>query len=97
MARLRFAAMLLALTLLLPSLASAGEIRSFPASLCWAVGPSSLWDFAGEVWSSVAGLFEKEGSSIDPFGQPKPSGAEPPATQSQTGQSGPEDTLLPNG
>jgi hypothetical protein len=41
-----------------------------------------------QVWNAIRSIYEKEGSSLDPFGNPKPNATEPPASgTSSTGTS----------
>jgi hypothetical protein len=37
-----------------------------------------------EVWTAIRNLWAKEGSTLDPFGNPKPNTAEPPPSTSGT-------------
>lgn len=58
-------------TLLLPPLASAAkprakERRSARPTL------TALWNAVPEAWALFKSVWEGEGSSLDPFGQPKP-------------------------
>jgi hypothetical protein len=38
-----------------------------------------------QAWAAIQSIWEKEGSSLDPFGNPKPSSMPPPASASGTG------------
>lgn len=92
MVRLRSAVVFLSLSLLLPTFGSASELRGVTAPP--EVGPTGLdlvWNLASDVWASIAGLFDKEGSSIDPFGKPSP----PPSGTSTTGTGGSEAQGIP--
>jgi hypothetical protein len=37
-----------------------------------------------QVWTAIRSMWEKEGSSLDPFGNPTPNATEPPASTSGT-------------
>jgi hypothetical protein len=72
---------LLVLSLLVPSLLGAME-QSARSALRGREAPF-LWGALQEVWSSIQSLFDKEGSSLDPFGKPTP----PPSGTGTTGSS----------
>jgi ABC-type arginine transport system permease subunit len=63
--------LLLVAVLLLPPLARAKENRARERT-----SPrqsfTTLWRAVPEVWTLFKSIWEKEGSSLDPFGQPKP-------------------------
>lgn len=71
--RVRTAALLLLVTaLLLPSLVVAKEQpaaeRPLPRKTL-----TTLWNALPKAWTLFKSLWEREGSSLDPFGEPKPS------------------------
>ena len=65
--------LLLAAALLLPTLALAKEsqAKERPAPRRTL---TALWNAVPEVWTLLRSIWEREGSSLDPFGPPKPSG-----------------------
>ena len=70
--RVRSMALLLLVgTLLLPSQVSAKEPRARERRS--ARQPlTALWNVLPEAWSLLKSVWEGEGSSLDPFGQPRP-------------------------
>jgi hypothetical protein len=73
--RVRSVALLLLVgTLLLPSLASAEEFRTKERRSTHH-NFTALWNAFPEAWTLLKRVWEGEGSSLDPFGQPKPNGS----------------------
>ncbi len=66
--------LLLVGTLLLPPLASAEEVRTKERHSA-RQSFTSLWNAFPEAWTLLKSVWEGEGSSLDPFGQPKPNGS----------------------
>ncbi len=72
LSRVRTVVPLLLVALLLPSLALAKESRApeGPAAPRETLG--ALWSAIPEAWTLLKSIWEREGSSLDPFGPPKP-------------------------
>lgn len=67
-------ALLLLASLLLAPAAFAGELRP-DRHATEKKDTGTLRTALLSFWSDIAALWEKEGSSLDPFGQPKPEGS----------------------
>lgn len=63
--------LLLAAALLLPSLALAKEPRA-PERPSSRETRAAFWSAIPEAWTFFKSIWEREGSSLDPFGPPKP-------------------------
>lgn len=65
------ACLLVACCLLLPALASAEPPRR-GQGLSPVGEKAALWHVVSELWTRIRAIWQEEGSSLDPFGNPKP-------------------------
>jgi len=89
--RRRVAPLLLVLLLIAAPLAAAahGRHEVWQSRLSVSGLLSEAWAFVSRIWEqagSSTGLFEKEGSGNDPFGNPKPSSQPPSDSTSAASQ-----------